>query len=222
MTGSYPVGYRTLQYGHGASARPQKLKSTEVPEIQTRLLPITLNKDRSYIQHHLRHIQHHLRHIQHHLPHIQDEAEMADDEDEEIEDEEIEDEMGEIENEDMFTMLYSETPDMSECVSQDQGTQVGGAMPLPQQHVTTSTATGRQHHQMHQQGPRPMDHQMHQQVPRPMDHQMHQQVPRPMDHQRFMLTTPRVDIRYQPYPPRAGGGGGGRPVALGSQLDGWM
>ena len=25
MTGSYPVGYRTLQYGHGASARPQKV-----------------------------------------------------------------------------------------------------------------------------------------------------------------------------------------------------
>ena len=25
MTGLYPVGYRTLQYGHGASARPQKV-----------------------------------------------------------------------------------------------------------------------------------------------------------------------------------------------------
>ena len=88
--------------------------------------------------------------------------------------------------------------------------------------LDTRPCVARQHHQMHQQGPRPMDHQMHQQGPRPMDHQMHQQMPRPIDHQRFMLATPRVDIRYQPYPPRAGGGGGGRPVALGSQLDGWM
>eukprot|EP00731_Ephydatia_muelleri_P002942 Em0001g2942a len=43
---------------------------------------------------------------------------------------------------------------------------------------------------------------MQQQGPGPMDHQMHQQMPRPIDHQRFMLATPRVDIRYQPYTPR--------------------
>ena len=94
--------------------------------------------------------------------------------------------------------------------------------PRPMDHQMPQQGPRPMDHQLPQQGPRPMDHQMHHQGPRPMDHQMHQQVPRPMDHQRFMLTTPRVDIRYQPYPPRAGGGGGGRPVALGNQLDGWI
>ena len=68
------------------------------------------------------------------------------------------------------------------------------AMPLYPNNMSQPAfpRVARQHHQMHQQGPRPMDHQMHKQGPRPMDHQMLQQVY--MDHQRFMLTTPRVDI----------------------------